>query len=204
MRILFTTGATVTFEPLLQRVVTDAFLAFLARHFDEVVIQYGNETGLKAFFNSLIQSTRVVEDYEIVNDTNDKAVTRFEKGGHAITVFGFATDIHAHIEHADVVVSHAGTGSILDALKANKPLVAVVNELLMDNHQAEVADELQRTNKLIKVTSGELPSGALEKAIEEIVEGRVFDELDAPADGVLQRVLNEEINRGRKGKEEGK
>jgi len=44
---------------------------------------------------------------------------------------------------AAFVVSHAGAGSIFEALRAHRPLVVVVNEALADNHQTELADAME-------------------------------------------------------------
>lgn len=48
------------------------------------------------------------------------------------------------IDQSDLVISHAGAGSCLDVLRKRKPLLVVVNEDLMDNHQTELAEQLQR------------------------------------------------------------
>ena len=41
-----------------------------------------------------------------------------------------------------------GSGSIFETLRLGKPLIVVVNEDLMDNHQSELADELAERNHL--------------------------------------------------------
>lgn len=42
----------------------------------------------------------------------------------------------------------AGSGSIFETLKLAKPLIVVVNEDLMDNHQSELAEELAERKHL--------------------------------------------------------
>lgn len=39
-----------------------------------------------------------------------------------------------------------GAGTILDALKAQKPVISVVNESLKDNHQVEIVSALVNHN----------------------------------------------------------
>eukprot|EP00250_Pteridium_aquilinum_P005029 c15190_g1_i2 orf=307-813(-) len=59
-----------------------------------------------------------------------------------VDFFTFASDLKDHMRSADLVISHAGSGSIFETLRMGKPLIVVVNEALMDNHQAELAEEL--------------------------------------------------------------
>lgn len=50
---------------------------------------------------------------------------------------------------------HKGSGSILDALRINVPLIVVPNPHLLDNHQVELAEELAKQGY---VTHGKLES----------------------------------------------
>lgn len=43
-----------------------------------------------------------------------------------------------------VVISHAGAGTILDAMRLDIPLIVVPNEELLDNHQEDLAVELEK------------------------------------------------------------
>lgn len=46
-----------------------------------------------------------------------------------------------------------GSGSIFETLRAKRPLVVVVNDLLMDNHQCELAEELAEKKYLVYASS---------------------------------------------------
>ncbi|KAJ9085352.1 N-acetylglucosaminyldiphosphodolichol N-acetylglucosaminyltransferase catalytic subunit alg13 [Entomophthora muscae] len=45
-----------------------------------------------------------------------------------------------------------GSGSILESLRLRKRLVVVVNNTLADNHQAELAEELEKNSYLLLCT----------------------------------------------------
>ena len=52
------------------------------------------------------------------------------------------------MKSADLVISHAGAGSIMESLRLKKALIVVVNQDLMDNHQIELAEAMQEANYL--------------------------------------------------------
>jgi len=62
-----------------------------------------------------------------------------------------------------LVVSHAGAGTILDAMRLGLPLIVVPNETLLDNHQEELAEELERQGYVTKSNLAGLPQ-AIRKA----------------------------------------
>ncbi|KAH7674641.1 N-acetylglucosaminyldiphosphodolichol N-acetylglucosaminyltransferase protein [Dioscorea alata] len=65
-----------------------------------------------------------------------------EDGSLAVDYFTFSPSIADYLKSASLIISHAGSGSIFETLRLGKPLIVVVNEDLMDNHQRELAEEL--------------------------------------------------------------
>lgn len=74
----------------------------------------------------------------------------------------YKDSIAEDIESADLVISHAGAGTILQTLEAQKPLLVVVNEKLMNNHQLEIAHQMEKENYLCHCTCSTL-ADALKK-----------------------------------------
>jgi beta-1,4-N-acetylglucosaminyltransferase len=70
----------------------------------------------------------------------------------SVQYFTLKPTISDEMEKADLIVSHAGAGSLFEALRLKKKVIAVVNESLMDNHQRELADVLHREHNLIMTT----------------------------------------------------
>ncbi|PIA58077.1 hypothetical protein AQUCO_00500186v1 [Aquilegia coerulea] len=66
----------------------------------------------------------------------------------AVNYFTFSSSIADNLKSASLVISHAGSGSIFETLRLGKPLIVVVNEDLMDNHQSELAEELAERKHL--------------------------------------------------------
>ncbi|CAI0407398.1 unnamed protein product [Linum tenue] len=71
-----------------------------------------------------------------------------EGGSLVVDYFTFSSSIAEHLRSASLVINHAGSGSIFETLRLGKPLIVVVNEDLMDNHQSELAEELAERKHL--------------------------------------------------------
>ena len=65
-----------------------------------------------------------------------------------VECYQFKDSIQDDIASADLVISHAGAGSVLETLTASKPLIVVVNEDLMGNHQYELAEKMAEEGHL--------------------------------------------------------
>lgn len=82
----------------------------------------------------------------------------YEKEGIKLCLYRYKDSLQEDIMNADLVISHAGAGSCLEALGHNKPLLVVINEDLMDNHQLELAERLQIDSHLYYCTCDTLIS----------------------------------------------
>lgn len=202
--VLVTTGATVTFKALLDYVMNPQFIKYLVESVgvNKLIIQYGNEIVggkniSKEYINGMVNE--VVDDFDlsITNETNDKSVINFSSStAHFdLVLFSFSKEINSYIESADLVISHAGTGSIIDSLSLYKPLIVVVNDTLMDNHQEEIADKLQDLNCLVKIGSKDLTK--LNEAVTNILtHDQKFDPLPSSSDSTIESILHDEVVNG--------
>lgn len=71
------------------------------------------------------------------------------RGGVEVSAFRFAPSLRDEMAAADLIICHAGAGTILEALGLGKPLLVVVNEALHDNHQTELAEALESQGHLV-------------------------------------------------------
>lgn len=202
MLILFLTGATVTFRPLLDHILLPKFIKFLTeKGFDRITIQYGNEIVngrhiSKEYVSKLLDQYALMEELnlQIVNETNDKSVITMKNNDFQLQLLPFATNITSYVASADLVVSHGGTGSILDALRLGKPLLVVTNDKLMDNHQQEVADQFEAENHLLSCSCSDLKDLFLETAIADFEAGALtFTQLETPPPGIIQCIFDQTL-----------
>uniref|UniRef100_A0A3Q0RQW9 UDP-N-acetylglucosamine transferase subunit ALG13 n=1 Tax=Amphilophus citrinellus TaxID=61819 RepID=A0A3Q0RQW9_AMPCI len=106
-------------------------------------------------FDELIESALKARGYErLVLQVGRGSVFPAAASCPHITLeaFRFKDSIAEDIKQADLVISHAGAGSCLEALGAGKPLLVVVNDKLMDNHQLELAKQLHMDSHLLYCT----------------------------------------------------
>jgi beta-1,4-N-acetylglucosaminyltransferase len=101
------------------------------------------------------------------------------------------------LSQARVVVSHAGAGTILNALVAGKPLVVVpriaaLGEVI-DDHQFELAEALDERGRVVVVT--ELSAGSLAEAIEHAPRRCTGDRHGTGLQTALQIWLTEQASR---------
>ncbi|MCJ1415234.1 N-acetylglucosaminyldiphosphodolichol N-acetylglucosaminyltransferase catalytic subunit alg13 [Xylographa parallela] len=133
-----TVGATAPFDGLVTAALAAPFLAALrAAAYTDLLLQHGAS---------------------LVFDPRAAAAAGKQ---HGLTVRGFAFNGEGlgremRAAREGCVVSHAGSGSILDALRLAVPVVVVPNTALLDNHQEELAAELAAQGYVVYGKLGDL------------------------------------------------
>ena len=141
-RCFVTVGATASFNRLVQAVLQPSFLDALRQQgFTHLRIQHGD--GGRIGFDFFTQSVggRVQKDTGI-------AVSGFDFNKNGLQDELKATKGTSPTNEG-IIISHAGSGSILDALRIRVPIIVVPNPDLMDNHQVELAEALAEQEYVI-------------------------------------------------------
>lgn len=133
----------------------------------ELVIQYGKGTCPLSFIPPSLKRTSERNDAQHKNDdsgsimlmvpkrNNDDSRQQYQK--LRVKWYRFQPSLLQDMERADIILCHAGAGTLLEALAIRRqqkqpPIInAVINSSLMNNHQLELAEELEK-RKHIHVT----------------------------------------------------
>jgi beta-1,4-N-acetylglucosaminyltransferase len=143
-----TVGATASFDTLIRAIYNPQFLHALAETgYTDLTIQCGK--GGKHLCDSLLAEAREqgqygisVAAFEFTQDMiQEMRVAKAEEGREEGIVLCHA----GRIASIQLVLKagadrHAGTGSVLDAIRIGVPVIVVPNPTLLDNHQVEFAE----------------------------------------------------------------
>ncbi|KDN51789.1 hypothetical protein RSAG8_00337, partial [Rhizoctonia solani AG-8 WAC10335] len=138
-KCVFVTVGSTKFDDLAQtEQISPAVLdALHARQFRRLVFQCGNSD-----IKGHVQGSAMADEWN----------WRDEERDIDISVWRFSPELGKCFQEADLVISHAGSGTILEVLRLPKPLIVVPNETLLDNHQVELADALSELGHLLSAT----------------------------------------------------
>ncbi|KAL2001724.1 hypothetical protein VTN02DRAFT_1336 [Thermoascus thermophilus] len=145
MKLCFVTiGATASFDMLVSSVLETSFLKALKEHaYTHLLVQYGKEG--RSIFEEFLTNNPPGSDGRCGLEING---FDYKKTGLA-NVMRLAKGQLATGSTEGMVVSHAGSGTILEVLRIGVPLVVVPNPRLQDNHQEELAKELSRQGYVV-------------------------------------------------------
>lgn len=215
--IFVTCGATVPFPKLVESIISNEFVGYIVKDykFNKLVIQYG--LGYSEQFQRLISKLygkdiickRINHEYRQHKshnneDGNGNEVVNggfyFEykimKWDFVIIGLEYSNNVQELISESRLVISHAGTGSILDTLRYKKknnnnnnnnknageedntrrvliPLIVVINDQLMDNHQEQIANKFSERKYLIACHSDGMILEELMQGISDLETGKI-------------------------------
>ena len=125
-RTIFVTVGTTLFEALIDGVTSESALEWMVTNgYRRLVIQYGKG-----------RTPQIPEP---------------PVAGLSIECYDYKPTLEADMQSADLIISHAGAGTVMECVRLRKRLVVVINTLLMDNHQTELADAMGRRQHLYVV-----------------------------------------------------
>jgi beta-1,4-N-acetylglucosaminyltransferase len=129
MPLAFCTVGTTRFDDLISTVTSDAVLQMLHERYGitELVVQYGRGSKVAAGM----------------------------RGEVKVSGFDFKPSLKEDMAAARIIITHAGAGSLVESLRLDKSVVAVVNTSLMDNHQEELGSALQDKGYLVMAPRAE-------------------------------------------------
>ncbi|KAF9500986.1 glycosyltransferase family 1 protein [Pleurotus eryngii] len=168
--LVFVTVGSTKFDALIRAVLSaDVLQCLQAKGYTSLVVQCGNSrTG---------------------EPVPNEGKTKMSREGVDIELWKFKPSLVEEYEKADLIISHAGSGTILDVLRRDKPLIVVPNPTLLDNHQQELAQALSEQSYLLQSS---VDPSELSQSIRDLdpSELRKFPAMDGSR---FRQILDEEM-----------
>ena len=148
------------------------------------------------------QFNRLLEEVDkLINDgvITDKVFAQIGSSNYKPKYFEYVDfisqeDFIKKMDECDIVITHAGTGAIVNAIKKNKKVIAVPRLAKygehVDDHQIQIIDEFKQLNLIEPVYELE----DLGKKIE-IVKFKEYDKYISNTDAIIKSI-EEYIERG--------
>ena len=134
---VFVTVGTTSFDELIEAMDSiDVIETLKARGYDSLFIQRGR---------GAYEPKHIISSSHSCSSEISKKFTKKKKKNEnefVISIVDFLPSLDKVLKEASLVISHAGAGSVFEALSMNKPTLVIVNETLMHNHQVELAETL--------------------------------------------------------------
>lgn len=174
-RSIFVTVGTTLFDPLIEAATSETFIRSMARRefglYTDIIVQYGKgrvrpfgecvgnggsssnkPDGDDHGDNSEIDESLLLSFPKPTgNGTDDTIVDVVTEVMCRCRAYRFRPSLTEEMRSADLILSHAGAGSIMEGLSLGKKVAVVINSRLMHNHQDELAGALEERGYLYVV-----------------------------------------------------
>lgn len=116
---------------------------------------------IRQIFTSDVQSSLIKQNYkrltiQIGNSHPPKTEEKQDSLLAVDEIYQFKPNLIEDFQASDLIIAHAGAGTCLEVLSLKKPLIVVINDQLMGNHQTELAERLAQDNHLVYCTCSTL------------------------------------------------
>ncbi|PGH20761.1 hypothetical protein AJ80_03522 [Polytolypa hystricis UAMH7299] len=152
-----TVGATASFNALVSEIISEPVLeALQANKYTDILIQYGQH------------GAALVQPFLQDNSSTVKEKYGLNISGFDFNLKGLDREMMGTKEKPEenrkegLIISHAGTGTILAALRLGVPVMVVPNPELMHNHQEELAQQLSKVGYVVHGRLGNIAAAAHE------------------------------------------
>ena len=116
------------------------------------------------FFDELIAEVDRLVATGVIRDDVYAQIGQCRETPRHISCVRFDRSLHEKMRAADLIITHAGTGCVIEAIELGKPFIAVVNQGKAGDHQREFLESLQTTHDFCWIASPAELASALPKA----------------------------------------
>jgi len=185
-----TVGATASFNALVLEIFERPFLAALQAHnYTDLLVQYGQ------------QGEQLFEEFKKKNELEINEKYGLNVSGFSFNLRGLKSEMLSVKANPSVgreeglIISHAGSGTILEVLRLGVPLMVVPNPALLHNHQVELAEQLSASGYVLHGKLGNLAASLdeAEKFRSRIHEWPPTNSGPASHKRGLARVMEDEL-----------
>lgn len=160
MKKVFVTVGTTKFPKLVDTITTkEVIQTLISKGYNFIQIQTGKDFSKVKIDPNILPTPNIhAEGNSFIVNIQNNLTVKYDP---------YFENFEEQIGSSDLVISHAGAGSCLEVLRKKKPLIVVVNEDLMNNHQMELAVQLQNDGYVYYSTCSTL-TDALNKDMSKL------------------------------------
>eukprot|EP00056_Hartaetosiga_gracilis_P003534 m.64560 g.64560 ORF g.64560 m.64560 type:complete len:254 (+) comp11494_c0_seq1:47-808(+) len=144
MTVVFVTVGSTHFDQLTDLVDTQPVLQALHEiGCRKLIVQYGKAE------RKIASGQRVLRDDLPENGRENTTLRYRQRHEVEVEAYDYKPSLQGDFEQADLVIGHAGAGTIMETLSMEgTKMIVVVNDTLMHNHQTELAFKMRDLNHL--------------------------------------------------------
>lgn len=150
----------------------------------KTILVLGGSQGARSLDCAMPVVMKALEDYELkvkhqarANQASD-VLANYQESGIKVEVLSFISDMASALSEADIIISRAGAGAVMELSILNKPVIFVPLPHV-SGHQLHNARSLERYGKAIVIEEGDNFELRVEDALRRLLDVRAYREMMA-------------------------